>query len=131
MIPVLGLIVGVLAGVFLPLNIPTAYSIYVAVAILAALDSVFGGAAAMLQNRFDIRTFLSGLFGNAFLAALLTYIGEKLGIQTHLAAIFAFGNRMFINFAIIRRILLQNYDKRRQAMGKHEAATAENVEKGG
>lgn len=106
MIPILGLIIGIIIGIFIPYNIPAEYSNYVAVAILAALDSVFGGIAASLQKKFDIKIFLSGFFGNALLAALLAYIGDRLGIQIHLAAIFAFGNRLFLNFANIRRYLL-------------------------
>ncbi|MCX7746969.1 MAG: small basic family protein [Clostridia bacterium] len=114
MIPILGLIVGILIGVFIPNNymIPMQYSNYVAVAILAALDSVFGGIAASLQGKFDMKVFLSGFFGNALLAAGLAYIGDQLGIQIYLAAIFAFGNRLFLNFAIIRRILLNKYSKK-------------------
>ena len=112
MIPILGLIIGIIIGTFIPYNIPYQYSNYVAVALLAALDSVFGGAAASLQGKFDLRVFLSGFFGNALLAAGLAYIGDKLGIQIYLAAIFAFGNRLFLNFAIIRRILLNKYTKK-------------------
>ena len=113
MVPILGLIVGILIGVFLiPVNIPQQYSNYVAVAILAALDSVFGGVAAIVQGKFDMKIFLSGFFGNALLAAGLAYIGDQLGIQIYLAAIFAFGNRLFLNFAIIRRYMLNKYLKR-------------------
>ncbi|MCX7710924.1 MAG: small basic family protein [Clostridia bacterium] len=112
MIPLLGLIIGILIGTLIPYNIPYQYSNYVAVALLAALDSVFGGIAATLQGKFDLKVFLSGFFGNALLAAGLAYIGDKLGIQIHLAAIFAFGNRLFLNFAIIRRILLNKYSKK-------------------
>lgn len=107
MVPILGLIIGVLIGVFfIPVNIPQQYSTYVAVAILAALDSVFGGIVANLQGKFDLKIFISGFFGNALLAAALAYIGDQLGIQIYLAAIFAFGNRLFLNFAVIRRYLL-------------------------
>lgn len=112
MIPILGLIVGILLGIFIPYNIPQQYSTYVAVAILAAIDSVFGGIAATLQGKFDMKIFLSGFFGNALLAAGLAYIGDQLGIQIYLAAIFAFGNRLFINFAIIRRYILNKYTKK-------------------
>lgn len=106
MLPILGMIIGILIGVFfIPVNIPQAYSNYVAVAILAALDSVFGGIAATMQGKFDMKIFLSGFFGNALLAAVLAYIGDQLGIQIYLAAIFAFGNRLFLNFAVIRRQL--------------------------
>jgi small basic protein len=107
MVQIIGLVIGILIGVLMPVKIPAQYSNYVAVGIMAALDSVFGGISAILQKRFDIKIFLSGFFGNAILAALLAYIGDKLGIQIYLAAIFAFGNRIFINFGIIRRILLK------------------------
>ncbi len=113
MVPLLGLIIGILIGVFfIPVNIPQQYSNYVAVAILAALDSVFGGIAASLQGKFDLKIFLSGFFGNALLAAALAYIGDQLGIQIYLAAIFAFGNRLFLNFAIIRRYILNKSAKK-------------------
>ncbi len=112
MLPLIGILVGIIIGVILPFQIPYQYSTYVAVAILAALDSVFGGIAATMQNRFDMKIFLSGFFMNALLAAALAYIGDQLGIQIYLAAIFAFGNRLFLNFAIIRRILLNKYSKK-------------------
>ncbi|NLM10203.1 MAG: small basic family protein [Clostridiaceae bacterium] len=107
MIPLLGLILGLIIGILIPYNIPKEYSNYAAVAILAALDSVFGGLAASMNNNFRIRVFLSGFFGNSLLAALLAYIGDRLGIQLHLAAVFAFGNRIFLNFGLIRRKLIE------------------------
>lgn len=107
MIPILGLIAGLLIGILMPFHIPQEYSNYAAVAILAALDSVLGGMSASLDKKFDIRVFLSGFFANSFLAALLAFIGDKLGIQLHLAAVFAFGNRIFMNFGTIRRHLIQ------------------------
>jgi small basic protein len=106
MFPLIGLVIGILLGTFIPYNIPAAYFDYVAVGILAALDSVFGGITATLQKKFDFKVFITGFFGNALLAAVLAYMGDRLGIQLHLAAMFAFGNRLFLNFAIIRRILL-------------------------
>ena len=113
MMPLLGLIAGIIIGIFcVPYNIPYKYSTYVAVSILAALDSVFGGIAATLQGKFDMKVFLSGFFGNALLAGGLAYMGDLLGIQIYLAAIFAFGNRLFLNFAIIRRFLLNKYSKK-------------------
>lgn len=113
MIPVLGLIVGLIVGIFLPGEIPAEYSIYVAVGILAALDSVMGGGVAAMENRFDIKMFLSGFLGNIFLAVLLTFIGDKMGIQLYMAAIFAFGTRLFANFATIRRLLIKKYSKKK------------------
>ncbi len=113
MLPILGMIIGILIGVFfIPVNIPQQYSIYMAVAILAALDSVFGGVASTMQGKFEIKVFVSGFFGNALLAAGLAYIGDQLGLQLYLAAIFAFGNRLFLNFAVIRRYMLNKSAKK-------------------
>ena len=113
MLPILGLIIGIIIGtVFIPINIPQQYSVYVAVAILAAFDSVFGGVTASLRGNFSLKTFVSGFFSNALLAAGLAYLGDQLGIQLYLAAIFAFGNRLFTNVAEIRRYLLNKFDKK-------------------
>lgn len=103
---VVGILIGIIAGVFLPYKIPVAYSSYTAVAILAALDTVFGGLRAYLEGKFDTKVFISGFFGNALLAGFLAYIGDLLGVPIYLAAIFAFGTRLFNNFATIRRYII-------------------------
>lgn len=103
----LGVLVGIIAGIFLPYKIPVAYSSYTAVAILAALDTVFGGLKAYFEGNFNTQIFISGFFGNALLAGLLAYIGDLLGVPIYLAAIFAFGTRLFNNFATIRRYIIK------------------------
>src|SRR5699024_6311823 len=102
----IGILIGVAIGLMLPYTYNTAYSLYISVAILACLDSVFGGIKANLENKFDTSIFISGFFGNAILAAFLAYIGDRLGVPLYYAAIFTFGGRLFENFAGIRRILL-------------------------
>ena len=71
MIPILGMVIGILIGIFLPFDIPEGITVYVAVGILAGLDTVFGGAVADMQKRFDIRVFITGFIGNLLLALLL------------------------------------------------------------
>ena len=102
----LGLLIGVLVGFVLPYTYNSVYSLYVSVAILACLDSLFGGIRANQEDKFDIEIFLTGFFGNAIIAAVLAFIGDKLGVPLYYAAIFTFGGRMFDNFAAIRRIWL-------------------------
>ncbi len=101
--PLIGLLLGLLLGVVLPFEIPIAYSSYLSIAILAALNSVFGGVQADLEGKFDQKLFITGFFGNTILAALLTYIGDRVGIPIYYAAIFYFGTSLFSNFAKIRR----------------------------
>ena len=85
------------------------YSNYLAIAIIAALDSVFGGVVAIIKKNFDLKIFLSGFFGNAILSILLTILGEKLNVDIYLAAIIVFVGRMFTNLAIIRRYYLEKW----------------------
>ena len=76
LMPIIGILVGIILGLVLPVHIPTAYSSYMSIAVLAALDSVFGGIRASLQKKFETDAFISGFFGNALLAAGLAYIGD-------------------------------------------------------
>ncbi len=112
LLPLLGLILGIVLGFVLPFNIPLIYSSYMSIAVLAALDSVFGGIRASLEGTFDTNIFISGFFGNAILAAFLAYVGDRLGVPLYYAAIFAFGTRLFENFAIIRRYFLGKITKK-------------------
>lgn len=99
---IIGCAVGALIGINAPI-ISYTYSGYLAIAIIAALDSVFGGIAATIKGKFDMIIFVSGFFGNAILSILLTFLGEKLNVDIYLAAIVVFVGRMFTNLAIIRR----------------------------
>lgn len=110
-IPLIGLLAGILLGLLLPVTIPIQYTTYMSIAILASLDSVFGGIRSSIEKTFDMEIFISGFFGNAILAAILTYMGDKLGVPMYYAAIFAFGVRLFQNFAIIRRHIIVNARK--------------------
>lgn len=116
-LPVLGLLVGVALGMVFSLTIPAQYSRYTAMALLAALDSVLGAARAELAGEFDHRIFLTGFFVNIFLAGILTFLGDRLGVELYLAAIVAFGVRMFNNLAIIRRQLLERWAWPKRAQG--------------
>lgn len=107
MIAFIGLLIGVLLGLSLDVSIPEALSPYISVAILACLDSVFGALRAYLARGFKADIFISGFFGNALLAAILAYLGDKLGIPIYIAAVIVFGSRIFDNFAVIRRLLIE------------------------
>lgn len=106
----IGCLVGVIFGMNAPI-IPYTYSGYLAIAIIAAIDSVFGGITAVLKGNFDLKIFVSGFFGNAILSILLTYLGQRLNVDIYLAAIIVFVGRMFTNLAIIRRYYIEKWEK--------------------
>ena len=108
----IAIIIGCLLGALVGINSPIVsytYSNYLAIAIIAALDSVFGGIVATIKKNFNLPIFLTGFFGNAILSILLAILGEKLNVDIYLAAIIVFVGRMFTNLAIIRRYYLEKW----------------------
>ena len=113
----IGCILGAIIGINIPM-IPYTYSSYLAISIVAALDSVFGGIASTLKGNFDFKTFVSGFFGNAILSILLTYLGEKLNVDIYLAAIVVFVGRMFNNLGTIRRYYIEKWTTKKVQVDK-------------
>ena len=106
-LPIIGLLIGILIGISFPITVPLEYAKFMSVALLASLDSVFGGLRAGIEYKFDNTVFITGFFTNALMAAGLVYIGERLGIDLYYVALLAFGLRIFQNLAIIRRYFLK------------------------
>ena len=126
---VIAIIIGCLLGAIIGISAPTisyTYSGYLAIAIVAALDSVFGGITSVLKGKFDLKIFLSGFFGNAILSMLLTWLGVKLNVDIYLAAIVVFVGRMFTNLAIIRRYYIDKWSNKKK---EKEEIKNENEEK--
>lgn len=109
MLFVIAVILGVALGLIVPYNLTSDTLPYVAVAIIAALDSIFGGIVANYSRRFSIYVFMTGLISNAVLAVVLTYFGNIVGLNLSFAAIVVFGVRIFNNLANIRRSTIDKY----------------------
>ena len=110
---ILFIVIGCLIGVILGVNAPTLsymYTDYLAISIIAALDTVLGGITATLKNNFNFKIFVSGFFVNAILSILLTLLGNKLNVDIYLAAIVVFVGRMFNNLTIIRRYYVEKWE---------------------
>ena len=111
----LAIIIGCILGAIVGINAPTisySYSSYLAIAIIAALDSVFGGIAGTLKGEFNFKVFISGFFCNSILSIILTFLGNKLNVDIYLAAIVVFVGRMFINLTIIRKHYIDKWSKK-------------------
>ena len=106
LLPLAGLLVGVLLGLLLQVDVSFEFARYSAVAIVAALDSVLGAVRAELDGVYDNRIFITGFVTNALVAVLLTFIGDRLGLDLYLVALITFGPRIFQNVALIRRHFL-------------------------
>ena len=109
MIAALGLLVGVLLGVFLQPDVPVGLEPYLPIAVVAALDAVFGGLRAYLDGIFDDKVFVVSFFSNVVIAATIVYLGDQLGVggQLSTGVVVVFGFRIFGNVAGIRRHLFR------------------------
>lgn len=113
-LPVMGLIMGILIGSLSTFALPAVIAKYLSIAVLAGLDSLLGGWRAVYEDTFDGSILLSGFFINALLAAALAYLGDLLGLDLYLAAVIAFGIRIFNNLGYIRRGVVRQSRLRRQ-----------------
>jgi small basic protein len=104
-IAILGLLVGVVLGLWLQPAVPPALVPYLPIAVVAALDAVFGGLRALLDGIFYDKVFVVSFFSNVFVAAAIVFLGDKLGVggQLSTGVIVVLGIRIFSNVAAIRR----------------------------
>jgi small basic protein len=109
LLPLCGLALGLVIGVLSPVTIPPDYTKYCSVALLVALDAIMGGIRAYQEDHFDNSIFLSGFVVNMLAAVGLAYIGDRVGVDLYLAAVVAFGTRIFQNISIIRRHWLEKH----------------------
>ena len=107
MIAVIGLLLGIGVGLFLQPDVPIGFEPYLPIAVVAALDSVFGATRAFLDGIFDDTVFVVSFISNVLIAALIVFLGDKLGVGAQLSTgvIVVLGIRIFANVAAIRRHL--------------------------
>jgi small basic protein len=104
-IAVLGLLVGIVLGLIFQPDVPLGLEPYLPIAVVAALDAVFGALRAYLDGIFDDKVFVVSFFSNVFIAAAIVFLGDKLGVGAQLSTgvIVVLGIRIFSNVAMIRR----------------------------
>lgn len=109
MIAVIGLVVGVVAGLLVQPTVPVSLQPYLPIAVVAALDALFGGLRALLDGIFDDRVFLVSFLSNVVVAAFIVFLGDQLGVGTQLSTgvVVVLGIRIFSNAASIRRHLFK------------------------
>lgn len=109
MLPLIGLLIGIALGLVLNIQVPVFWSKYLGIAVLAALDTAIGGLRASLEMKFNEKLFITGFFSNTLMAAFIVFVGDRLltGDILYLAAVVAFGVRLFQNLALVRRHIFQ------------------------
>lgn len=109
MIAVLFLVAGIVLGVVIEPTVPVALQPYLPIAVIAALDAVFGGVRAKLDGVFDDKQFVISFISNVLVAAFIVYLGDQLGVggQMSTAVVVVLGVRIFGNVAAIRRHLFR------------------------
>lgn len=125
-IVLIGFLVGIIIGVLSPYTVPLIFARYLSIAVLAALDTAFGGLRANLEGSYDNGIFITGFFSNVLLAAGLVYLGDRIGVENlYLAGVAAMGIRMFNNLGFIRRALFTQWGllKRRERPGGSQSGS--------
>jgi len=108
-IPAIGLAIGIVLGLVFQPSVPVYLQPYLPIAVVAALDALFGGFRAMLDGLFDDRVFVVSFLSNVVVAALIVFLGDQLGVGTQLSTgvVVVLGIRIFSNVAAMRRHLFK------------------------
>lgn len=109
MIPAIGLVVGVLLGLLLHPTVPLWMQPYLPIAVVAALDAVFGAFRSVLDGIFNDRIFVISFLSNVLVAAVIVFLGDQLGVGSQMSTgvVVVLTMRIFANVAAIRRHLLK------------------------
>ena len=109
MIPALGLLLGIVAGLYFDVEVPLAMQPYLPIAVVAALDAVFGGLRAVMDGVFSDKVFVVSFVANVLIAAFIVFLGDQLGVGAQLstAVVVVIWIRMFSEAGSIRRNMLK------------------------
>ena len=96
-IPLLGLLAGIVLGIVLEPSIPQRVQPYLPIAIVAAMDALFGAFRAYLEGNFTDRVFVVSFISNVLIAAAIVYVGDQIGVGSQLATavVVVLGIRIF------------------------------------
>ncbi len=105
MIVLIGVVLGIVLGLVTQPVIPPMLQPYLPVAVVAALDAMFGAFRAHLDGVFSDRVFITSFVFNVLIAAFMVFIGDQLGVGSQMttAVVVVLGIRIFANAAAIRR----------------------------
>lgn len=109
MIPAIGLIIGIVLGFVFQPAVPIWLQPYLPIAVVAALDAVFGAFRSVLDGIFNDRIFVISFLSNVSVAALIVLLGDQLGVGSQMSTgvVVVLSMRIFANVAAIRRHLLK------------------------
>jgi small basic protein len=108
-IPAIGLLVGIVFGLLLHPTVPVWLQPYLPIAVVAALDAVFGAFRSVLDGIFNDRIFVISFLSNVLVAAVIVFLGDQLGVGSQMSTgvVVVLSMRIFANVAAIRRHLLK------------------------
>jgi small basic protein len=109
MIPAIGLLVGIVLGLLIQPTVPVWLQPYLPIAVVAALDAVFGAFRSVLDGLFNDRIFVISFLSNVLVAAMIVFLGDQLGVGSQMSTgvVVVLTMRIFANVAAIRRHLLK------------------------
>jgi len=124
-IPVIALIIGVVIGFIVKFPVPAHVGVYMGVAVVAGLDSVFGGLRSAIEGKFRNDVFVTGFVANILIAFFLAWFGDRIGVNVYFVAILVMGARIFTNLSLIRRQMLTKWHDLRERKRLDEEVKAQ------
>ena len=83
MIAALGLLLGIILGLAFAPDVPLSLQNYLPIAVVAALDAVFGGLRAYLDGIFDDKVFVVSFVSNVVVVLGIRIFSNVAAIRRH------------------------------------------------
>ena len=115
MLVFLALIIGLIIGFILQVDLPRAYLPYLAIAIVALLDTLVAGVRDELNAYAKIPRLLLRLLATLLMSFTLLLLGQNLNLEMGMAVLIALTLRLLINTDHIIKRLSKLWSARWQA----------------
>ena len=113
MIPLIGLLIGLVIGLFVSVPVPAAWAPYLALMVLAGIDTLLAVLVRKNESQEYGTKFLLEFLVNSLMAMLLTALGQQINFELSTIIAFVFTYRIFINIReIVSKLYLQYKDRR-------------------
>jgi small basic protein len=101
LLPLVGLILGILLASNLSFSITEDLSVFIAVGLIITLDLMVEGTSQYLGGKFSLRSMLLTYVFNLLFAYFLLTIGNLMRVDLYIALFIVFGIKLFSNLAYI------------------------------
>lgn len=113
LLPIIGLIIGMLVGLIFGGALPLGYAQYLAVAAIAAVDTLLAAYKMTLEDKLDTTMLALSFCATVLVSCLLVFFSRHTGMDIYIVVAVALGIRIFQNINKVVGLSVEKFRKRK------------------